>query len=101
MLATVVVSALLGAGGIPLPRAAGSFDGTESMSTMRLRIHFKKNRAMRFTGHLDLQHAWMLTAKGLYAVNRLHLSMGILSYAASPLWLPWWCSTGTVVRVST
>jgi membrane glycosyltransferase len=35
----------------------------------------------------NLQHAWMLTAAGLRAVNRLHLSMGILSYAASPLWL--------------
>ncbi len=35
----------------------------------------------------NLQHAWMLTATGLRAVNRLHLSMGILSYAASPLWL--------------
>ncbi len=34
----------------------------------------------------NLQHAWMLTEKGLYAVNRLHLFMGILSYAASPLW---------------
>lgn len=35
----------------------------------------------------NLQHAWMLTAHGLHAVNRLHLFMGILSYMASPLWL--------------
>jgi membrane glycosyltransferase len=35
----------------------------------------------------NLQHAWMLTAQGLHSVNRLHLLMGILSYAASPLWL--------------
>jgi membrane glycosyltransferase len=35
----------------------------------------------------NLQHAWMLTAKGLHGINRLHLLMGILSYAASPLWL--------------
>ena len=35
----------------------------------------------------NLQHAWMLTAQGLHGVNRLHLFMGILSYAASPLWL--------------
>jgi len=34
----------------------------------------------------NLQHAWMLTAQGLHSVNRLHLLMGILSYAASPLW---------------
>ena len=35
----------------------------------------------------NLQHAWMLTAQGLNPINRLHLLMGILSYAASPLWL--------------
>ncbi|MBA4419884.1 MAG: hypothetical protein C0391_01925 [Anaerolinea sp.] len=26
---------------------------------MRVRINFEKTEAMRFTGHLDLQHAWM------------------------------------------
>ena len=26
---------------------------------MRVRINFKKTGAMRFTGHLDLQHTWM------------------------------------------
>lgn len=26
---------------------------------MRIRILFKKNEAMRFTGHLDVQHTWM------------------------------------------
>lgn len=26
---------------------------------MRIRILFKKNQAMRFTGHLDLHHTWM------------------------------------------
>lgn len=26
---------------------------------MRVRIHFKKTEAMRFTGHLDLHHTWM------------------------------------------
>lgn len=26
---------------------------------MRVRIHFKKTEAMRFTGHLDMHHAWM------------------------------------------
>jgi membrane glycosyltransferase len=35
----------------------------------------------------NLQHAWLLTARGLRAVSRLHLLMGILSYVASPLWL--------------
>ncbi len=35
----------------------------------------------------NLQHAWLLAAKGLHAVNRLHLALGILAYLASPLWL--------------
>jgi membrane glycosyltransferase len=35
----------------------------------------------------NLQHAWLLTAKGLHAANRVHLLMGIMSYLASPLWL--------------
>ena len=35
----------------------------------------------------NLQHAWLLTARGLRAPNRLHLLMGIMSYLASPLWL--------------
>ncbi|HEX2100120.1 MAG TPA: glucans biosynthesis glucosyltransferase MdoH, partial [Candidatus Synoicihabitans sp.] len=34
----------------------------------------------------NLQHAWLLTAKGLHMANRLHLFMGIMSYLASPLW---------------
>lgn len=35
----------------------------------------------------NLQHAWLVTARGLHAANRLHLAMGILAYLASPLWL--------------
>ena len=35
----------------------------------------------------NLQHSWLLTAKGLRAANRLHLFMGIMAYLASPLWL--------------
>jgi membrane glycosyltransferase len=35
----------------------------------------------------NLQHAWLITAKGLHPINRLHLFLGILSYVASPLWL--------------
>jgi membrane glycosyltransferase len=35
----------------------------------------------------NLQHAWLLTARGLHAANRLHLALGILAYLASPLWL--------------
>ncbi len=35
----------------------------------------------------NLQHSWLLTAKGLHPINRLHLLLGILSYVSSPLWL--------------
>ena len=34
----------------------------------------------------NLQHSWLLSAKGFHAINRLHLFLGILSYLASPLW---------------
>ena len=35
----------------------------------------------------NLQHSWLLFARGLFAVNRLHLGLGILSYVGSLLWL--------------
>jgi membrane glycosyltransferase len=34
----------------------------------------------------NLQHARLLTWRGLCAVSRAHLSMGVMSYLASPLW---------------
>jgi len=35
----------------------------------------------------NLQHAWLLTAEGFRPVSRFHLLMGVMGYAASPLWL--------------
>ena len=35
----------------------------------------------------NLQHAWLLFAKGFHAVSRLHLGLGVFSYLSSPLWL--------------
>jgi membrane glycosyltransferase len=35
----------------------------------------------------NLQHTWLLTARGFHPANRLHLLFGVLSYVASPLWL--------------
>lgn len=35
----------------------------------------------------NFQHSWLLMAHGLMPLNRLHLSLGILSYLCSPLWL--------------
>jgi membrane glycosyltransferase len=35
----------------------------------------------------NLQHSWLLFARGFRPVNRLHLFLGIMGYVASPLWL--------------
>jgi membrane glycosyltransferase len=35
----------------------------------------------------NLQHAWLLAARGLHPVNRFHLLQGIMGYVASPVWL--------------
>ncbi len=35
----------------------------------------------------NMQHSWLLFAKGFRAANRVHLLMGIMGYVASPLWL--------------
>ncbi len=35
----------------------------------------------------NLQHMRVVLARGLYWMSRLHLSMGIMSYLASPIWL--------------
>jgi membrane glycosyltransferase len=35
----------------------------------------------------NLQHAWLLTARGFRRANRFHLLMGIMAYVSSPMWL--------------
>lgn len=35
----------------------------------------------------NLQHTWLLLARGLHPGSRVHLLMGILGYLLSPLWL--------------
>lgn len=35
----------------------------------------------------NIQHGWLLFAKGLHPMSKLHLTTGILGYLASPLWL--------------
>ena len=35
----------------------------------------------------NMQHAWLLTARGFRPANRFHLLMGVMAYASSPLWL--------------
>lgn len=35
----------------------------------------------------NIQHSWLLSAKGFRPVNRFHLLTGIMAYVSSPLWL--------------
>ena len=35
----------------------------------------------------NLQHAWLLTARGFRPANRFHLFMGVMAYLSSPLWM--------------
>ena len=35
----------------------------------------------------NLQHTWLLTARGFRPSNRFHLLMGVMAYVSSPLWL--------------
>ncbi len=35
----------------------------------------------------NLQHSWLLFARGFHPINRFHLLQGVMGYVASPLWL--------------
>ena len=35
----------------------------------------------------NMQHSWLLFARGFRPINRVHLFLGIMSYVSSPLWL--------------
>ncbi len=35
----------------------------------------------------NLQHTWLLTARGFRPANRFHLFMGVMAYVSSPLWM--------------
>lgn len=35
----------------------------------------------------NMQHAWLLSARGFQVANRFHLLMGVMGYVSSPLWL--------------
>jgi membrane glycosyltransferase len=49
----------------------------------------------------NLQHARLLTMPGLNWINRVHLAMGVMAYAASPLWmLMLVLSTGEGLRIA-
>ncbi len=59
---------------------AGSYE--EAPSNL---IDFAKRDRRWLQG--NLQHSWLLAARGLHTVNRLHLALGIMAYLASPIWL--------------
>jgi membrane glycosyltransferase len=42
----------------------------------------------------NLQHAQLITARNLRPLSRIHLTMGVMSYLASPLWLLFLLITG-------
>ena len=35
----------------------------------------------------NMQHTWLLTARGFRPANRFHMLMGVMGYLSSPLWL--------------
>ena len=35
----------------------------------------------------NMQHAWLITARGFRPANRFHLLMGVMAYVSCPLWL--------------
>jgi membrane glycosyltransferase len=35
----------------------------------------------------NMQHTWLLTARGFRPANRFHLLMGVMGYVSAPLWL--------------
>ncbi|PTX94240.1 glucans biosynthesis glucosyltransferase MdoH [Opitutus sp. ER46] len=35
----------------------------------------------------NMQHTWLLTARGFRPANRFHMLMGVMGYVSSPLWL--------------
>lgn len=35
----------------------------------------------------NMQHAWLIAARGFRPANRFHLLMGVMAYASCPLWL--------------
>jgi membrane glycosyltransferase len=63
-----------------LPELRGSY---EELPTNLLDYAVRDRRWMQG----NLQHARLIGQRGLHAMSRLHLGMGIFAYLASPLWL--------------
>jgi len=63
-----------------LPHVAGSYE--ESPPTL-IDLAIRDRRWCQG----NLQHAWVLLARGLKLASRQHLATGIMSYLASPIWM--------------
>ncbi len=63
---------------------AGDIEGTFEEGPPTLIDSAKRDRRW-YQG--NMQHAWLLTARGFRPANRFHLLMGVMGYVSSPLWL--------------
>ncbi len=63
---------------------AGDIEGTWEEGPPTLIDSAKRDRRW---SQGNMQHTWLLTAKGFKAANRFHLFTGVMAYLSSPLWL--------------